>query len=87
MFYTRGPKVLYVSFTMEDPKSRATQKKIGYLHSANGSTDIFQPKQAQNTKMAFSKEAVNRFRNFLVILIGTEARQIGVTAVFLVNFL
>ena len=68
-------------------QSQGQHKKIGYLHSANGSTDIFQPKQAQNTKMAFSKEAVNRFRNFLVILIGTEARQMGVSAVFLVNFL
>ena len=41
--------------------------KISYLHCACGDTDLFLSKWPQNTKVAFSKEAVNPWRNFLVI--------------------
>ena len=83
----QGAKSFICWFHYGRPKVKGNTIKIGYLHSANSSTDLFHSKWPQNTKMAFSKEAVKGFWNFLVFWIGTGARQIGVSLVSLVNFL
>ena len=61
MFYTRGPKVLYVSFTMEDPKSRATQKKLATCTLLMAALIYFSQNRLKTQKWLFLKKLSTDF--------------------------